>query len=125
MATSAVPSMTGSRFLKYKPAEKAVQKDVVDNLRALGFFVITTSQAKQSHVTPGTPDVYCAHSKFGVQLWIEMKAPHRRNQRNGGVTDDQLMWQLRARAAGVDVIVAYGWTDVANELRKRGVPVPI
>lgn len=108
-----------------KTSEKTVQGIIVDNLRTLGFFVSTTSQAKQSHVTRGTPDVYCAHAKWEIQLWIEVKAPHRRTQLNGGVTDDQLLWHLKAKSAGVDVIVAYGWLDVANELRKRNIPIPL
>lgn len=111
--------MTGST----KVAEKTVQGDVVRNLRALGFFVVTFSQAQRAQMTAGIPDLFAAHRKFGVQLWIEIKAPHRRNQQNGGMSHDQILWQLLAREAGLDVCTAYTWLDVANEIRKRGVPI--
>jgi hypothetical protein len=108
---------------RIKISEKYVQNDVVRNLRALGFFVSTFSQAQRAQMTAGIPDMFCAHGKYGIALWVEMKAPHRRSVRNGGLSEAQLLWQLLAREAGLAVITAYGWLDVANELRKRGVPI--
>jgi hypothetical protein len=103
--------------------EKRVQGHIVKNLRRLGFFVSTFSQAQRAQMTAGIPDIHAAHARFGVNLWVEVKRPERRRELNGGMSEAQLIWHMLAREAGMDVIVAYGWVDVERELRKRGVPI--
>jgi hypothetical protein len=104
-------------------SEKRVQGDVVRNLRSLGFFVSTFSQAQRAQMTAGIPDLFAAHGRFGVQLWIEMKAPNRRGHENGGLSFDQIQWHARARECGMRVMTAYGWPDVQSELIAMGVPI--
>lgn len=111
-------SMTGSRI-----SEKRVQTEVVNNLHAIGFFVTSFSQAQRAQQTAGIPDLFAVHGRFRVQLWIEMKAPDRRNERHGGLSFEQVQWHVNARHHGVDVIVAYGWHDVKRALQARGVPI--
>lgn len=103
-------------------SEKRVQGHVVKNLRKLGWFVSSFSQAQKAQMTPGVPDLFAAHAKWG-HVWIEVKVPERRRHKNGGLSDSQLIWHMLARQSGMDVITAYGWIDVERELRKRGVPI--
>jgi hypothetical protein len=105
-------------------SEKRVQAHVVKNLKKLGYFVSSFSQAQKAQMTAGVPDLFVAHSRWGA-LWIEMKIPERRGHKNGGLNDAQLIWHVLARQSGIDVITAYGWVDVERELRKRGVPIPV
>lgn len=106
-----------------KVTEKRAQQQVVKNLRALGFFVTSFSQAQKAQMTAGVPDLFAAHRRWSIQLWIEMKAPHRRRHMNGGLSEAQMIWHVMARQSGVDVITAYGWADVSKALCERGVPI--
>lgn len=101
-------------------SEKAIQAEIVKNLRALGYFVSTTSQAQRAQMTAGIVDVIAMHPRHGI-AWIEVKRPTRRNTKHGGCSPDQLAWHAAARECGQTVIVAYGWGDVADELARQGV----
>lgn len=103
-------------------SEKSIQGEIVRNLRALGYFVSTFSQAQRAQQTAGIPDVLALHAKWG-SLWIEVKRPSRRNHAGGGCTTEQLQWAIHARRCGENVMVAYGWADVLEELKRLGAPI--
>ena len=100
-------------------AEKRAQGHVVKNLRMLGFFVSSFSQARASKQTPGIPDLFVCHARYGVSLWIEMKAPGKEKNLSAA----QAVWHREARAAGQTVIVASSTADVLAELQRMGVPI--
>lgn len=100
-------------------SEKAIQADIVKNMRAIGWFVSTFSQAQRAQMTAGVPDVIAMHERFGT-FWIEVKRPQRRNEKGGGCSTEQLQWHAHARRCGTTVIVAYEWADVQAELARRG-----
>lgn len=111
------------RYSQDKRSEKAIQAEIVRNLRSLGFFVSTFSQAQRAQMTAGIPDVVAMHRTWKVKVWIEVKRPTRRNEKGGGCTCEQLQWHANARECGENVVVAYGWADVLTELRRLGCPI--
>ncbi len=63
------------------PLERDIQKQIVAYLKAAGWSVWQTSQghkhpsgAKGLRITPGIPDLYAVHPKYGA-LWVEVKRP--------------------------------------------------
>lgn len=111
------------RLRKRDTPEKRVESAIIRNLKKLGFRVTKTSQPRPSMITLGVPDLYVSHWRWKVRLWIEVKAPSRRTEKNGGLTTDQVQWARDERAAGGDVMVAYSMDDVVEALKLRGVPI--
>jgi hypothetical protein len=107
--------MTTPTKRKRQSPEKRMQGYVIKNLRRLGFFVSSFSQARASKQTPGIPDLYVMG--HGVALWIEMKADGCK------LTTAQSVWHREAKENGVAVMVAYNTDDVLAELRTMGVPI--
>lgn len=71
---------------------------------------------KQQGVLPGVPDILYLYPRgMWNFLAIELKTEARRNEKNGGLSDEQLKWQDDARRAGALVFVAYG-LDEAIEI---------
>lgn len=99
-----------------KISENRTQGQIRKALRQLGYFVTSFSQAQRAQMTAGIPDLFACHPRFPA-LWVEVKAPHRRNHRNGGCSTDQLQWISNARECGQVVVVAYGLEDVLVHLR--------
>lgn len=97
--------------------EKRAQTAVVRNLRLLGMFVTTFSQPRRTMQTPGVPDLFACHGRWGISLWIEMKAP------GGRLSTAQAVWHREARAAGQNVITATSTADVVAELKRLGAPI--
>lgn len=44
-------------------------------------------------------------------LYIELKIEKRRNQKNGGCSDDQIEWLEYLNEAGYKAVVCYGWKE--------------
>jgi hypothetical protein len=97
--------------------EKKIQNRIVKDLKTLGFWVNNLSQPRASKQTPGLPDLYVWHERLQIHLWIEVKAGKNK------LTTDQQVWHRSAKAAGVNVLTAYGTEDVLNELRRLGAPI--
>lgn len=114
--------MTRSTGSTSKRSEKQIQAEIVKNLRSLGWFVTTFSQAQKAQMTAGVPDVFAAHRKHG-QIWIEVKKPERRNEKRGGLSLAQVLWHAEAKDSGLSLLVAYGWAEVQAELQRLGVPI--
>jgi hypothetical protein len=49
-------------------------------------------------------------------LYIEMKIEKRRNQKNGGLTDEQVMFGAYAESVGYYCKVCYNWEEVRDIL---------
>lgn len=55
---------------------------------------------------------YVESFKYGYHgLYIEMKIEKRRNQKNGGCSEDQIAFQEYANSVGYKAIVCYGWKE--------------
>lgn len=111
MATSASRSRTGSR------SEKAIEADIIRNIRQLGAFVVKMSQPRRTMQTEGTPDLLILWGRFGIALWVEVKRP------GGKLRTMQAVWHREARAAGQTVIVASSTGQVIDALREMGAPL--
>lgn len=97
--------------------EKAIEAEIIDNLRTLGFLVTKTSQPRPSLITRGVPDLYAAHPKWAVRFWIEVKRP-------GNVPSAyQTAWHQTERAAGGSVVVAHSTAEVLDHIRSLGVRI--
>ena len=97
--------------------EKHLEQQVIQNLRTLGFQVSKTSQPRPSMVTIGPPDLYVSHPRWGIRLWVELKVG--KNQ----PTPAQLSWHRVEREAGGNVLVAWSWGEVQEELVRLGAPL--
>lgn len=51
-------------------------------------------------------------------LYIEMKAPKRRNEKNGGLSKEQIDFMNYADIAGYKCVVCYTWIEAWNEIVK-------
>jgi len=51
-------------------------------------------------------------------LYIEMKAPKRRNEKNGGLSQDQIEFMTYAVVAGYKCVICYTWIEAWNEILK-------
>lgn len=90
----------------------------MDALKAMGFGVTKTSQyGKPRGMTEGIPDLYAAHPRWGMRIWIEVKAGKNKP------SPKQLEWHAAERAAGGVVIVAHGVDELVVELKKLGAPL--
>lgn len=106
---------TTTRRLRHP--EKMIERDIILALRRLQFGVTKTSQPRPSMVTLGIPDLYAHHPRWGIRLWIEVKAPGNKP------SDTQAAWHQAEREAGGVVLVAYSVADVVDELRRLGAPL--
>lgn len=98
--------------------EKAVERDIVRFLGALGFVVSKTSQPqKPVGMTKGLPDLYATHPDWQLTLWIECKRP------GGQPTEAQEAWHRTARDAGNLVLVADSVEAVTEYLIEHGAPL--
>lgn len=67
------------------------------------------NKMKQEGFLPGVADLLYLQPRGGhIFLAIEMKTMERRNQKNGGMSDDQTIFQAIALAAGALAITCYG-----------------
>lgn len=103
--------------------EKRLESSIIKALWKLGFRVTKTSQPRPSMITIGVPDLYASHGRYGVRLWIEVKAAHRKREAREGLSIEQLQWIRDERAAGGNAMVAYSVEDVLQELKRLGVPL--
>ena len=80
---------------------------------------ITASKLKAEGVKPGVPDIFLPVSSGDCcGLFIEMKDPARRNHRNGGLSDLQLIYFERLARAGYKCVSAYTWRDAADHIKR-------
>lgn len=98
-------------------SEKAIEADIIRNIRQLGAFVVKMSQPRRSMVTEGTPDLLILWGRYGIALWVEVKRP------GGKLRTMQAVWHREARAAGQTVIVATNTDEVITALKSMGVPI--
>jgi hypothetical protein len=96
--------------------EKAVDAVVTRALRDLGFHVTRLQQPRATKQTPGTPDLYARHRRFG-RVWIELKAPGKKP------SPAQLAWHADERDCGGRVLVVDGIEALIRGLREEGVQV--
>ena len=99
------------------PLEKRVEADIIGALRTLGFAVTKTSQPRPSMLTIGVPDLYAAHPRWGLRLWIEVKRP------GGKPTAQQVAWHRCERLAGGTVLVLDSVAAMLAELKRLGAPI--
>ncbi|SRR6266852_1074709 len=72
-------------------------------------------------VRGGIPDVCLPWPKIIADYWwhgmyIEMKTQKRRNQKNGGLSEDQIKFIDYARSVGYQVEVCYGWEQARDRI---------
>lgn len=103
--------------LKDKRLEKEIEAEIIKNLRDLRFQVTKTSQPRPSKVTLGIPDLYASHERWQIRLWIEVKAG------NNQPSVHQLAWHAQERASGGNVLVAWNWMQVFEEIVRLGAPL--
>lgn len=100
--------------------EARVQRDIVEALERLGFFVSKFDQGYRqdgsTRQTPGIPDLHAMHPGWGLTLWVEVKAG------SNTPTDHQKAWIQTAREAGQVAIVAYSVEEVVEALEDAGAP---
>lgn len=98
--------------------EKEVEHAVDQALLQLGFDVTRISQARESNQTPGIPDRYARHPRWGLRVWIEVKAGRNTLSRY------QKAWHAAERAAGGHVLTVWSVEDLLIGLRALGAPIP-
>jgi len=66
----------------------------------------------------GVPDIFLPWISDGrwCGCFIELKIEKRRNQKNGGLSDDQIEWISYLKTAGYYVNVCYGWQEARDAL---------
>jgi hypothetical protein len=99
--------------MKRRAPEKRVQAAVKRNLKTLGFHVSDLSQPRASMQTPGLPDLFAMHARYGA-VWIEVKAP------GGKLSANQRAWHELAAQAGVRAAVVDGVHSLVRVLRDMG-----
>lgn len=58
------------------------------------------------------------HAGFYSGLYIELKTEKRRNQKNGGCSDDQIAFTEYANSAGYKAVVCYGWQEAVKVIEE-------
>lgn len=58
------------------------------------------------------------HAGFYSGLYIELKTEKRRNQKNGGLSDDQIAFQEYANSVGYCAKVCYGWQEAVKAIEE-------
>ena len=89
----------------------------MEALRRMGFGVTKTSQPRASMVTEGIPDLYARHPRWGLRVWIEVKAGTNRP------SAVQTAWHAAEREAGGTVLVVWSVEDLIRELKALGAPI--
>jgi len=97
--------------------EKGVEHAVDQALLQFGFDVTRLSQARASKQTPGIPDRYARHPRWGLRVWIEVKAGTNTLSRH------QKAWHTAERAAGGHVLTVWSVEDLTIGLRALGAPI--
>ncbi len=73
---------------------------------------------KAEGVRAGVWDVFVPVARGGyIGLYIEMKAPTRRKNKNGGLTDDQVKFGLAVHGQGYLTKVCYTWQEALDVVR--------
>lgn len=73
-------------------------------------------------VRGGVPDVMLPWPTSGIRedhyhgLYIEMKIEKRRNQKNGGCSEDQINFMKYANEVGYKAVVCYSWLEARDEI---------
>ena len=68
----------------------------------------------------GVPDVFLPYPKFGLTsiiscgLFIEFKDPSRVNHKNGGLSNDQIIWRDRLIDNDYLFFLAYSWLTAVD-----------
>ncbi len=93
-----------------------------------GFFSTAGQKAKMiaEGLRDGVPDVALPVIKWIVVenvvkiewpgLYIEMKIEKRRNQKDGGCSEDQLEWLDYLNSVGYKAVVCYGWEEARDRI---------
>jgi len=76
-------------------------------------------------VRSGISDIYLPYPKFDndIECWyhglyIEMKTEKRRNQKNGGLSDDQIEFIDYAERVGYKCEVCYSWEEARDKIKE-------
>lgn len=89
-----------------------------------GFFATPGQKAKMKAegLKDGVPDVCLPYPKYGLNkyagLYIELKIEKRRNQQNGGCSEDQIEWLEYLNEVGYKAVVCYGWEEAKLAIEK-------
>ncbi len=102
--------MTPLPHLRHR-SEKEIAHAVTQLLELHGWKVSNLSQARASQQTPGLPDKYAQHPKWGT-LWVEVKGP------NGRLSAAQRAWHAAEIAADGTVAVVYAAEDLPRLLAR-------
>ena len=51
-------------------------------------------------------------------LYIELKIEKRRNQKNGGCSEEQLEWLAYLNGAGYKAVVCYSWIEAVEVIKE-------
>lgn len=90
------------------------QRQVAEGVRAgvSDLFLPVAIQVRDSH---GFPEAF----RYGYHgLYIELKLPKRRTQKDGGLSQDQIDFLKYANEVGYRGVVCYGWLEAKDELVK-------
>lgn len=60
----------------------------------------------------------CIEIKHVAGLYIELKTEKRRNQKNGGCSDDQIAFTEYANSVGYKAVVCYGWQEAVKVIEE-------
>ena len=63
-------------------------------------------------------DKECTELKYVAGLYIELKTEKRRNQKNGGCSDDQIAFTEYANSVGYKAVVCYGWQEAVKAIEE-------
>lgn len=79
------------------------------------------SKFKATGLKKGIVDIFLpyprlTHAGFYSGLYIELKVEKRRNQKNGGCSDDQLEFIDYANKVGYKALVCYGWQEAVKAI---------
>lgn len=75
--------------------------------------IVTAMRMRATGSKRGVADLFLPVARHGYHgMFIELKLPERRNQKNGGRSDDQIKWQAALTGQGYHYVVAYGWFEV-------------
>ena len=88
-----------------------------------GFFSTPGQKAKMKAegLRDGVPDICLPYPRYGTMelgLFIELKIEKRRNQKNGGCSEDQLEWLAYLNEAGYKAVVCYGWQEAVTTIKE-------
>ncbi len=99
--------------------EKELHWRIYQALRELGCDVTSTAQPHQAHLSPGIPDLYVRHARWGVRVWLEVKTPE------GQVSPAQRAWHEVEASAGGRVHVVRSLSEALRVLREAVAPITL